>query len=252
MPARAPGPIAAPEPLLAVLGEYRQLHLALAEAEPGHAWLRALERPTELEIEAVAAKESALAAEFSDLLLAVLASRVPHLEDAFELELGGLPGLAADAWALGCPAELLAVARQGERFFCVQRREHAWSTTTIAPWHPDGGGEAPRGLLRWLKDGPMTDLWDVLIELRAIDDADDEPLPPAARPDAAVSAMPRLVLPRATLLAAAPWVRHPKFGVGRVLREVGVGGDRKLEIAFEAAGVRTILARFVTELPADS
>lgn len=249
MAARTPGPIAAPEPLLAVLGEYRQLHHALAEAEPSHAWLRAIELPTELELEAVVAVEEALSAELSDMLLAVLASRVPHLEEAFELQLDGLRALAEEAWAAGCSVELLAVARRGDVFYCVPRREHAWSTTTITPWHLLDGAEAPRGLARWLKDAAMADLWELLVELRAVDPEDDEPLPPAARPDAGVPLTPRLVPQRATILAAAPGVQHAKFGVGRVLRATGAGPDRKLEIDFGAGGVRTILARFVTELP---
>jgi DNA helicase-2/ATP-dependent DNA helicase PcrA len=59
----------------------------------------------------------------------------------------------------------------------------------------------------------------------------------------------RLVPHRSTVLQAAPRVQHPKFGVGRVLRATGGGPDRKLEIDFGGGGVRTILARFVTELP---
>ena len=96
MPARTPGPIAAPEPLLTTLAEYRQLHLALADSEPGHAWLAALELPCELEIDALARQEEALGASFSDALLAVLAARVPHLEDSWELSLE-LGPLAAEA-----------------------------------------------------------------------------------------------------------------------------------------------------------
>jgi len=40
--------------------------------------------------------------------------------------------------------------------------------------------------------------------------------------------------------------------VGRVLRATGGGSDRKLEIDFGGGGVRTILARFVTELPPEA
>jgi hypothetical protein len=136
MAARTPGPIAAAEPLLATLGEYRQLHFALAEADAAHPWLQAIELPTELELEAVEALEQALAASFSDALLAVYASRVPHLEDAFEMQLATLPELAEEAWAVGCPADMLAVARQADLFYCVPRREHAWAATVVTPVAP--------------------------------------------------------------------------------------------------------------------
>ena len=276
MAARTPGPIAAPEPLLAVLGVSHHPHHALAGANRSPAWRRATDLPTDPEREAVVAVEEALSAELSDMLLAVLASRVPHLEEAFELQLDGLRALAEEAWAGGCSVELLAVARRGDVFYCVPRREHAWSTTTITPWHLLDGAEPPRGLARWLEGAARGDLWELLVgrggpagrwqgrgekaaaraalggllaALGAVDPEDDEPLPPAARPDAGVPLTPRLVPQRATILAAGPRVQHAKFGVGRVLRATGAGPDRKLEIDFGAGGVRTILARFVTELP---
>ncbi len=248
MPVRLPGPIAAPEPLLTTLAEYRQLHLALADSEPGHAWLAALELPCELAIDAVARQEEALSASFSDHLLAVLAARVPHLEEVWELS-PDLGPLAAEARKQGCPVELLAIARTGESFFCVPRREHAWASTVITPWHPDDGTGTARPLPRWLKDGPIDDLWQLLAELRAIDPGADDPLPPQARPDAAPQFGPRLVLSRGAV-AAVVQVEHAKFGVGRVLRSIGDGDTRKLDIDFGPAGVRTILARFVRDLPA--
>lgn len=245
MPARTPGPIAAPEPLLTTLAEYRQLHLALADSEPGHAWLAALELPCELEIDALARQEEALGASFSDVLLAVLAARVPHLEDSWELSLE-LGPLAAEARALRCPPELLAIARAGETFYCVPRREHPWATTAVTAWHPEDGPGVARPLQKWLKDGPIDDLWQLLGELQAIDPGADDPLPPQARPDAAPQFGPRLVLARGAV-AEVVQVEHAKFGVGRVLRAIGEGDARKLDIDFGPAGVRTILARFVRE-----
>ena len=251
MAARTPGPIAAAEPLLATLGEYRQLHFAVTEADAAHPWLQAIELPTELELEAVEALERSLAAGFSDVLLAVYAGRVPHLEDAFEMQLATLPELSEEAWAVGCPADMLAVARQADRFYCVPRREHPWAATVVTSWHPLDGAGAPRALPRWLRDVPMVDLWDVLHELQALEAGQDEP-PVAARVEAGVPLTLRLVPRRSAVLQAAPRVQHPKFGVGRVLRATGGGPERKLEIDFGGGGVRTILARFVTELPPEA
>lgn len=251
MPARSPGPIAAPEPLLATLTEYRQLHLALAEVEPGHPWLTVLEQPTELELDAVAALEQALGAGFSDAMLATFASRVPHLEDQLEVQVAGLAALAEEARAVGCPAELLAFGRQADLFWCVPRREHAWTTTAVTPWHPLDGAGAAQPLARWLREVALADLRDLLTELDAIDPSHDE-LPVDAQIEWARVHTPTLVLSRAAVVAAAPRVQHGKFGVGRVLRSTGDGDARKLEIDFGPAGVRTILARFVQELPPES
>lgn len=48
--------------------------------------------------------------------------------------------------------------------------------------------------------------------------------------------------------AAARKFNHPKFGDGELVSQDGVGEDAKLTIKF-AAGTKTLLARFVTEVP---
>ena len=45
-------------------------------------------------------------------------------------------------------------------------------------------------------------------------------------------------------LKAGDRVRHKKFGDGMVLSAVPVGNDTKLEIAFENAGTKTLLALY--------
>jgi hypothetical protein len=97
----------------------------------------------------------------------------------------------------------------------------------------------------------MSDLIDVLHELQAVDGGADE-RPRSQWVDTGVPLTPRLVPHRAAVLQAAPRVQHPKFGVGLVLKATGGGADRKLEIDFGGGGVRTILARFVTELPPEA
>ena len=52
----------------------------------------------------------------------------------------------------------------------------------------------------------------------------------------------------ATLPAAAKKFNHPKFGDGELVSQDGVGEEAKLTIKF-AAGTKTLLARFVTEVP---
>lgn len=247
---RAPGPITASESLLQTLAQYRQWHALLVDADPRDAWLRALELPTELAPERVAQVEEDLECGLSDALLAVLASRVPHLEDHYEMRLDNIGALAREAWQLGCPKDLLAVGRVGDVMYCVQRREHPWTSTVVVGWHHLDGSDAPRGLQKWLQDGPMTELWGHLCELGVAEGDSDDP-PPHGRVESGGGLVPRLAVPQAVLAAAAVRVEHAKFGVGRVLRATGAGDGRKLDIDFGAGGVKTILARFVRELPAD-
>lgn len=249
MAERAPGPIAASDTLLQTLAEYRQWHALLADADPRDPLLKALELPTELAPERVAEVEAELEASFSDALLAVLASRVPHLEDHFEMRLDNIGELAREAWAAGCPQELLPVARGDEVVYCVPRLEHPWASTIVTPWHRLDDSEVPRALGRWLKDGPMNEFWGLLTELGVADQDQDDP-PPHGRVESGAGLVPRLAVAQAVIEAAQARVEHAKFGVGRVLRSHGAGEGAKLDIDFGAGGVKTILARFVRELPA--
>ncbi len=42
------------------------------------------------------------------------------------------------------------------------------------------------------------------------------------------------------------FAEHPKFGRGKILRQIGDGADLKYEVAFPESGTKTLLARFVT------
>lgn len=246
---RTEGPIAAPEALLTTLAEYRQLHVLFAGVDPRHEWARRVAGSPELDLDAVAALERDLEAELSDALLAVLACRVPHLEDHYDMTLRQIGAHAEAAWSRGCPRDQVAVARARDVFYCVPRRMRPWATTAIAAWS-GRELELPRGLDKWIADEPMDGLWDMLCELDLIDPGAREPVPAHARPDAAPALVPRLVRQVVAASAAARRVQHPKFGAGRVMQEIGDGDARKLVVDFGAPhGVRTLLARFVSELP---
>ncbi|MBL9101287.1 MAG: hypothetical protein JNL82_10035 [Myxococcales bacterium] len=250
MAERAPGPITASASLLATLAEYRRLHAPLVDVDPRHAWLRALELPTELAPEQVAAVEQELGARLSDATLAALASRVPHLGDVYEVTLDGMIERTREAWAAGVDRDTIVLARAGDDLWLVPRDEHPWATTSVTPWHRVDGSAQPRGLERWLRDTAMDDLADMLVDLGVNTwDADDEPPHRFDRREAEHDLVPRLAVAQAAVEAAQVRVEHPKFGVGRVLRAAGAGEARKLDIDFGAAGVKTILARFVRELP---
>jgi hypothetical protein len=250
MAVRPPGPIAASETLLATLAEYRRMHGAIVDVDSKHPWLAALEQPTELAPERVAEVEETLGAALSDASLALLASRVPHLEDHYEATIGEMVARTQDAWAEGCPKEWVVLMKAGEDRYCVPRREHAWATTNVTHWHRLDGEAAPLGIERWLREVAMDDLAGLLVDLGANTwDKDDDPPHRFGRGEAKHDLAPRLAVPRAIVEAAAARVEHPKFGVGLVLREIGAGDLRKLDIDFGAGGVKTILARFVRELP---
>lgn len=251
MTERAPGPIAASASLLSTLAEYRRMHGPLIDVDPRHAWLRMLELPTEVAPERVIELEAELDAGLSDATLAMIASRVPHLAEDYQVTLEGMAQRTRDAWAEGCPQDLIVLAQAGEDRWCVPRREHPWATTNVTPWHRIDGSGAPRGLERWLREGPMDDLAGLLIDQGVNDwDRDDDPPHRWERGEPQQhDLIPKLAVPQAVIEAATVRVEHPKFGVGRVLRSAGAGDARKLDIDFGTAGVKTILARFVRELP---
>lgn len=75
--------------------------------------------------------------------------------------------------------------------------------------------------------------------------------PPAAKHEGTSRRMPKPVFVRPPPPAAPPpptHVRHPKFGEGVLEARDGVGPDAKLTIKF-ASGSKTLLARYVTEIP---
>lgn len=53
------------------------------------------------------------------------------------------------------------------------------------------------------------------------------------------------LMPAEVSLSAGTKVRHLRFGVGRVTQLEGSGDARKLTVAFEQAGIKTLLARYV-------
>jgi hypothetical protein len=76
-----------------------------------------------------------------------------------------------------------------------------------------------------------------------------KPAPPAR--EGGLTRMPKPVFvppPRRAPELPARRFAHPKFGEGLLERQDGVGDDSKLTIKFDG-GTKTLLARFVTELP---
>lgn len=74
---------------------------------------------------------------------------------------------------------------------------------------------------------------------------------PAAPPREIPTRMPKPEFkkpPPPPPVAAAKRFSHPKFGEGVLVSQDGAGDDAKLTIKFEA-GAKTLLAKFVTELP---
>lgn len=88
-------------------------------------------------------------------------------------------------------------------------------------------------ILSWAIDAQLERLPTVREQLEAIDVSDFE-------------------LPLVTITSPDPdsdrWVEHPKFGRGRVREASGSEAEQKLTIAFETAGTKTLLARFVRDV----
>jgi hypothetical protein len=84
----------------------------------------------------------------------------------------------------------------------------------------------------------------------AVRKATPAPKAPSVGTDGGMARMPKpaFVAPKRDPLPPARRFRHPTFGEGLLERQDGAGPESKLTIKF-AGGSKTLLARFVTEIP---
>jgi hypothetical protein len=192
---------------------------------------------------AVDAVQSALDCRLPDDLLAAYAAHCDALRElGFVLE--KVTHHTAEAHAAGCPAELVALGRgEGPVYYCISRRD---ADGQIHEFDPEDRSVKKKPLADWLSD---------LAEQRRADlvpneDDDDEGDADAVPAELEVGKTdleqfkPRLIAPPP---ASGKQVRHATFGVGDVLREIGAGASRKLEVRFPI-GTKVLIARVLEEL----
>lgn len=205
--------------------------------------LRLLEQSSavpELDAGKIDAAERALDTRLPDDLLATFAAGCDVFRE-LGISLDRITTHTADARAAGCPPELVAIGRtEAPTYLCFSRREG----DQIVEFDPEDKKLTKRALADWLSD---------LIDQRKSDlgttEDEDEPEDPDTA-DVEVgkadldSFKPRVVAPPK---ATGKQVRHATFGVGDVLREIGTGASRKLEVRFPT-GTKVLIARVLEEL----
>jgi len=210
---RSPGDLDVSEPTRTLLLELRQASGQTA-------------RP-ELELERVREVEAAIGMHLPDDLLALFAASIPRVEKGFAMALGmviGHTGALRDHRARG---DLVGVGQAERRvYLCLDKG--APSTHEAR-------------LLRYDVDYKTTDGILLADWLRALLDGLGQP--EHQTPEAELT--PRLIQPMPESSMQGRRVRHPKFGEGKALREIGTGPTRKVQVDFPGLGLKLMQARFL-------
>jgi len=196
-----------------------------------------------LPLEAVETLEEHLRARLSDDALAVFAAEAGALEG---FSLGQVGARSEEAWARGLSKARVVLGVHAGLGVCAPRRPVPGQPLRVSffdPVHRTEGDVRP--LAAWLEH-----LVEVVLEGVELDEATLEAI------EACLEA-PRFEPGLAPVLEApvleapvVPWVRHARFGEGRVLR--ARPGTDQLEIDFGPHGIRVLVARFVAPCPAPS
>lgn len=201
--------------------------------------IRLLERVDvvpELDVDRVRDAERGLGLTLPDDVLAVFAAAVPRLADRRGFDLAKIVGHTGVLRALGVRGDLVAVGESGrETFFCVEKgRAEEEGRAMLVVWDAATREGERRRLVDWLRG-----------EVAAIRSVRHG----APRVDAALGSTfrPRLVrrLPEGS---SGQRVRHKTFGEGFVLREMGTGPNRKVQVDFPGRGSKLLQARFLEYL----
>lgn len=210
---RSPGELAVSESVRRSLAGLRQ---ACAQSA----------RP-ELELERVREVEAAVGMHLPDDLLAAYAARIPRLEERHRMSLGmviGHTGALRDHRARG---DLVGIGQAAQRvYICLDKGAPASRETRILLYDVDDKTADEVLLADWLAQ-----------QLAAA----GRPAPAGELPEFA----PRLVQPMPESSMSGRRVRHPKFGEGKALREIGDGPTRKVQVDFPGWGLKLLQARFL-------
>ncbi len=247
---RAAGPISVSPALASVFGLCRAIRLSAEEHAvwelPGNATPRT---NAVLELEDIVALEYNLGATIADDVLATMASGIRLLVHAAALDFDSTFEIAQRASEEVAP-EWVAIAEVGEwpldpnsddtpRYYLCVPHPGSASDARVVMWEIGEGPEAARA--------PMEFAEYLRVQLkRAFQTWDQWPHVVARAPKADPTIEPVL---RALTPVVAPAtrrrVRHKTYGAGTVITDLG---DGKLQIEFDTAGRKQVMATFVTEI----
>jgi hypothetical protein len=176
----------------------------------------------ELDVDRVRDVEAGVACRLPDPILAIIAARIEPLEDTLSLGLGAI----------------MAHTKRG-------RDARARGDFIVFGAHPDG--HVLHGFVIGASDDQIA-VFDAgdrsLSSMHVVAWLEQQAEACGLEPVDALPLVPRLVR-AAKPEPEGPRVRHAKWGVGRVLTDVGKGPQRKVKAAFAEVGIKTINARFV-------
>lgn len=251
---REPGPLEVAPEVAAALA--RLLAIESKTAEMAGETPRAIDAAPSLSLEAVDTLEDFLRARLPDDALALFAARSKTLS-LFELSQVG--SRSERAWEMGLGKGRIVLGVYGKHLVCVPRRPDAGFALRVTLFDPEDSTESDGGTLAsWLErvvdtcmgellsgggseDSDTDDVMDVDLDL-------DLDLGEIEGPSDWMPHLERtLVMPDPTGGAQGRRVRHPRFGVGTVLK--ASPESDKLEIDFGGEhGVRVLVARYVEEI----
>ena len=196
-------------------------------------FLQVVDALPELGVDAVRDAENAVGMRLPDALLAVFAAAIPWLKTEHGMTLPGVVGHTGAARSLGARGDLVAVARAGMVFHCLEKG---------APPEAELRLQRYDAADRSLSKTTLPAFLDAAIEAVRV-----QSLVPEFDPALVSTFRPRLVRP---LPESAPGrrVRHRTFGEGKVLQEIGKGENRKVKVDFPGRGLKLLQARFLEYL----
>jgi hypothetical protein len=176
----------------------------------------------ELELQQVVDIEMAFAIRFHDDLVATWAARIPVLKERHGLTAGAVVGHTGRLAALKVRGDYIGVGTTGGGLVLAIEKGATLDQLVVLE---AGSGVVERiGLADWLAK--------LLEELGGASGQDPE-------------FRPRLFRPEPMSNAPGRRVRHAKFGDGKVLREIGEGPTRKVQVDFRRVGLKMLQARFL-------
>ncbi len=180
----------------------------------------------QLDVDRVRDVEGTMGTGFPDPILAVFAAAIPVLAHDFGMGLGKVAEHSARARAKQVRGDFVACGAEPDEsgFYGFLKKT---GDTLLAVFRPRRGRVETTPYAEWLRVTAAKHA----VELDAV-------APPFE---------PRLIR-NAEPMGEGQRVRHPKWGVGRVLAEFGDGPTRKVKAAFPGLGLKTVQARFLEYL----
>ena len=189
-----------------------------------------IEAPAELDVERVREIEAAIGMHLGDDLLALFAAAIPAFSEDRRMTLGmviGHTGALRDRRVRG---DMIGVGRvTRSTFYCIDKSAPSSSTTHLVCYDTDAKSSEPLELVDLLE--------------RELSGLGPAPAAPPTLPGKEASFELTQFVPEST--AVGRRVRHPKFGEGRALREMGTGPTAKVQVDFPGLGLKLMQARFL-------